>query len=95
MDSRSLHNRLTVTAILLLVAGIGVTGWPFEIDVWGINQQISLALALAIPLSIIWAGFASLRHDVRWAAEHRTILYERGEGQSRVPYGLLTEPVVI
>jgi hypothetical protein len=67
MDSRSLHNRLRVTIILLLVAGIGVTGWPFQIDVWGINQQIGLALALVIPLSIIWAGFASPRNDGRWA----------------------------
>lgn len=64
----SLRRRLIFTAILSLLAGIGVTGWPFEIDLWGLNQQIGLALALAIPLSIIWAGFGSPRDDVRWAA---------------------------
>jgi hypothetical protein len=68
MVPTSLRRRLIFTAILSLVAGIGVTGSPFEIDVWGINQQIGLALALAIPFSIIWAGFASPRGDIRRAA---------------------------
>lgn len=35
---------------------------------WGINAQIGLALALAIPFSLIWAGFASPRGDIRRAA---------------------------
>ncbi len=64
----SIVRRLIFSAILLVVAGVGVSGCPFEVDLWGINQQIGLALALAIPFSFIWAGFASPRGDIRRAA---------------------------
>ncbi|PKO88625.1 MAG: hypothetical protein CVU18_06605 [Betaproteobacteria bacterium HGW-Betaproteobacteria-12] len=68
MVPASLLRRLTFTAVLSLVAGIGLAGWPFKIDVWDFNQLIGLALVPAIPLSIIWAGFGSPRMDVRVVA---------------------------
>lgn len=64
----SLIRRLVFTTILVVIAGIGLTGFPFEVDLWGINAQVGLALALAIPFSLIWAGFASPRGDIRRAA---------------------------
>lgn len=64
----SLIRRLVFTTILVVIAGIGLTGFPFEVDLWGINEGGGLVLALVIPFSLIWAGFASPRGDIRRAA---------------------------
>ncbi|MCB4358396.1 hypothetical protein [Quatrionicoccus australiensis] len=68
MAPASVNRRLIFVAALLAISGVGLTGFPFEVDLWGINEQVGLALALAIPFSLVWAGFASPRGDIRRAA---------------------------
>ena len=73
------------------------TGYP---GAWRTTGPICYTLAI-FPLlhkyshRIIDSSAVGFDYTIFGRHEHRTILYGRGEGQSRVHYGVLTEPVVI